>query len=337
MRKFLSLMTLLLVAASCEIPFDFRSESGACLYMQAVVNNGYLNVTERYAVPVNGGEAPTGPIRMDMQVNGTSMPVETTLKAGDEVSVHLDADGVPHASGSTRIPPAPVITQWTQEEVQADTIHATRIAFTLDHAPEEGEYYGIRIQMQTTVSYMDGSTDMRVAWLTPGYILSAAESGKFDLEDFMQVNFDGSYLGGSDFQPITLVTRKQFEGPVYSFYLNSFDAGMLNGLRENMPGGETGVAGGGIISGGVGGGGGQQNPDPGKIPMGTQTQYHLLFSRLSEEFYQYAKTLYQSNFDFLSNMGFTPANFTWSNVDGGLGFVGALSEVYIGPIEIKLK
>ena len=62
--------------------------------------------------------------------------------------------------------------------------------------------------------------------------------------------------------------------------------------------------------------------------------YVFTFSQLSREFYQFAKALYQSNFDFLSNMGFTPANFTWSNVDGGLGFVGALNSVTLGPIEI---
>lgn len=337
MKKLFIALALFCVAVSCERPFDFQSESGACLYMQAVVDNGYLVVSPHYAVPVNGGEAPSGSIRMDMQVNGFSQPMETLLMAGDEVTVHLEADGVPGASGSTRVPSAPLVIDWTQERVQVDTIDATRISFMLDHAPQEGEYFGIQILMETSVLYMDGSMLEQNSWLTPGYILSAAESGKFDLADFMQVNFDGSTLGGKEFRPLTLVTRKQFEGEVYSFYLNSFDTGMLDRLRDGMSGGETGVAGGGIASGEIGNGQGKEDPDPGRIPIGLETAYHFYFASLSSEFYQYAKTLYQSNFDFLSNMGFTPANFTWSNVEGGLGFVGAISGVWIGPLEINIK
>ena len=45
--------------------------------------------------------------------------------------------------------------------------------------------------------------------------------------------------------------------------------------------------------------------------------------------------MYQSNFDFLANMGLIPANFTWSNVDGGMGFVGAISTYSLDPIDIR--
>ena len=65
--------------------------------------------------------------------------------------------------------------------------------------------------------------------------------------------------------------------------------------------------------------------------METHTEYTFTFCRLSEEFFLFAKALFQSNFDFLSNMGLIPANFTWSNVKGGLGVVGAVSSVTLGP------
>ena len=92
------------------------------------------------------------------------------------------------------------------------------------------------------------------------------------------------------------------------------------------------MAGGGIVSGEVGGqpGGDQEenpwdpeNLDPSKICYSIVSEYRFEILRLSPEFFYYAKALYQSNFYFLSNIGLTPANFTYTNVDGGLGFVGA--------------
>ena len=73
--------------------------------------------------------------------------------------------------------------------------------------------------------------------------------------------------------------------------------------------------------------------NPPVIPIGRRTIIHILLSRLSPEFYFFAKALYQSNFDFLANMGLVPANFTWSNVEGGMGFVGAISTVTLDPID----
>ncbi len=83
--------------------------------------------------------------------------------------------------------------------------------------------------------------------------------------------------------------------------------------------------------GGEGGGGGGE-VDPSQIPVQCTTRYYFVLFRLSPEFYYYARALYQSNFDFLANMGLVPANFTWSNVEGGLGFVGAVSYSSVGPL-----
>ena len=81
-------------------------------------------------------------------------------------------------------------------------------------------------------------------------------------------------------------------------------------------------------------GGGPDPLDPSRIPVAIKTIYTFTLSRLSTEFFLYAKALYQSNFDFLSNMGLTPANFTYTNVSGGLGMVGAMSSDSVGPVQI---
>ncbi len=342
MKHLLPIAVLLFAALSCEIPFDLDQAGEEKIYVQCVADGDQVSITPLVAHPVNqmAGDIPT--LQLDFRVNGLSVPLEEkdgqytcplSLAEGDALQLDIRADGLPSVSGSTQVPERPVIVDFSSERVQVDTIDATEIRLTLDHVPGEGEYYGIQIFRRDFVRYMDGSAELYESYATPGYILTAAESGSFDLEDFMQVNYNGSYLGGKDFQPLTLVTRKQFSGAVYKFYLNSFDASILENIRDTMPEGDTGVAGGGIISGEVGdedGAGGRF--DPGRIPIAHTAEYYFRFYRLSDAFYYYAKALYQSNFDFLANMGLIPANFTWSNVQGGLGFVGAASAVELGPL-----
>ena len=346
MRKCLHILlwSLLFGLPACEIPFRLDQDGEARIYLQCIGNDEGIRLMPQYAVPVLSAAGTAKDWQVEIQVNGTPVPVtagadgsyrsDTPLRGGELLEMSVRADGLPPVSGRTRVPSRPVVQDVRLQNRQVDTIKATQVSLTLDHAPEEGEYFGIQITAEIEVTYMGGNSEKFNNYLTPGYILSAAESGSFDLEDFVQVNYDGVSLGGRTFQPITLITRKQFDGAVYRFYLNSYDASMLDGIRGRMPGGNTGVVGGGIVSGEVNPGSEAGVADPTKIPVGLKTLYYVRFSSLSPEFYNYAKALYQSNFDFLSNMGFTPANFTWSNVSGGLGFVGAISTLQLSAIEI---
>lgn len=341
MKRFCLIFLAALLAASCEIPFEIKQEGEPKIYLQAVADNSSVTVTYRKAVPINhqGSQELQGE-KVEILLNGTPLEnkvreevpnsVEAVfpqpLQANDVISVSLRADGVETVSGSTTVVPQPDVRDFSFDDVKVSDVEAKEVRLTLEHAPEEGEYYGIQIYSLTTTVYMDQSITEDIAFLTPGYLLTQADSGSFDLEDFMQVNYSLKIMGMSgDYRPLTLVTKKQFEGNTYKFYLNSFDSSILDSIRENMPDGETGMAGGGIISGDVG----SQLPgegewDPSRIPISCTIQYYIYFYRLSQEAYLYAKAMYQSNFDFLSNMGLTPANFTWSNVQGGLGFVGAI-------------
>lgn len=346
MKKLLHIVlgVLLLALPSCENPFTLDQEGQPRIYLQCIADTQDVHLSPRYASAVGGPAGALQDLQIDLRVNGEPVPVKAleggdyygnvVLKEGDRVQVRMQAAGVDAVEGYSVMPAAPVVKDVNLENVQADTIKATRVSLTLDHAPGEGEYFGIQILSFNVVHYLDGTSDGFHTYLTPGYYLTAAESVNMDLEDFMQVNYYGMVLGGRTFAPLTLVTQKQFDGPVYSFYLNSFDATILDRIRGSMPGGSTGVAGGGIVSGEVGGGTGSQPLDPGKTPVGMDTRYYVFLSRLSPECYHYARALYQSNFDFLSNMGLTPANFTWSNVSGGLGFVGAMATAQLPVIEI---
>lgn len=305
-----------LLAASCEIPFQLEQNGQARIYVQGIAHNGQVFVTTQVANPVSG-----------KQMGDVPVDVRTSLE-GDRFSLEAQAAGMAPVSGSTTVPPMPDLVDISAKTFPIDTLTVTQVTLKLGHAPEEGEYYGIRIRRDQHLVFEDGTEKDTTSYATPGYILTLIESGSFNLEDFMQVSFDGTFMGGPNYQPLTMVTHKQFSGNEYTFYLGSFDSQLLDAIRGRMPEGNTGAAGGGIATGEVG----DQKKDKEKVvPVKTHTEYTFSFYRLSEEFFLYAKALFQSNFDFLSNMGLIPANFTWSNVKGGLGFVGAVNSVTMGP------
>lgn len=328
-----------LMLTACEIPFEIKQEGESRIYVQGVADNGLVTISSLYATPIGEEQGRLSGLKTVFSVNGKEVELHGSpipLEEGDELYVEVSADGLETASGTTIVPPRPQITDLSWERIQVDTIDATEIRMTLDHAPLEDEYYAIQILRRDDVFYAGGDVETFVSYPTPGYILTAAESGSFDLADFIQVNYNGRYLGGPDYQPISLLTKKQFDGALYKFYLNSFDASILEQIRNSMPGGDTGMIGGDIVSGEVGPGSGPGTiPGDIRIPIRVETQYSFTFYRLSPEFYFYAKALFQSNFDFLANMGLIPANFTWSNVHGGLGFVGAVTSTTLGPYQFE--
>lgn len=337
---------MLLLAASCEIPFQLEQDGEPKIYMQAIVKRGHVHIVPMVANPVTGAPVADAPMDIQVELNGEPLQVHAQdsisysashrlLEEGDEVKVTVRSGSLAPVSGTTTFPPVLAVEDVSWERVQVDTIDAIQVHIKLDHEPGEQEYYGVCIHCWDLMIRPDNTETHYESYLTPGYILTVSDIGRLDLADFVQVNYNDYFLGGREYQPLTLVTNKQFDGDTYSFYLNSFDASILNRIRDGMPGGNTGVAGGGIVSGEIKpsqGGAAQGGSEV--APIAHRSIYHISLSRLSPEFYFFARAMYQSNFDFLANMGLIPANFTWSNVDGGMGFVGAISTYSLDPIDI---
>ena len=93
MRKFLSIFACLLLAASCEIPFELDQPGDTKIYVQGIVNNGEVFVTAKVAQPI------TGKVQADVP-----MEIEKAWD-GDEFSLRVRTSGVAPVSGRTTVPP----------------------------------------------------------------------------------------------------------------------------------------------------------------------------------------------------------------------------------------
>ena len=365
-RSRISALLALLVLASCEYNFQMESTASPLLYVQCVPRDGNTAIQVRYAAPAAGKvdiPAAFQPSAVVLNINGTAQPLtedeqsrilhcNTALRPGDKVSVQVSGNGLPDAAGESTVPPVPFIQDISWEKVQADTILATRVTLILDHAPTREEYHGIQIFCRTFSLWQDEDgrtwTDESERYIAPGRSLTPLRSGTLDFEDYVQLNFQdglvsGSVSGKPGEEPLTLLAADQFDGAQYIFYINSADLDLLYAFAGRALPGESGW---GEIDWNKISEGSEHQPGSASTEEKEEeddddegwprllyelTQYQIILYRFSSEFYYYAKAQYQSNFDFLSNMGLTPANFTWSNISGGLGAIGAVSSVRSEP------
>ena len=355
-RLLFPVLTVLWMTA-CDFPFSLKDSASPKIFVYCVPADGGTTLQVQYAAPAYGNSKTVFDFHPSVVLSIGGMPQELTedpekpgllhctadLWPGDEVTVAAFAEGVPAVSGTTTVPPWPCIRDLSWEQVRTDTLSATRVTLSLDHSPEEGEYYGLQIRTHTDAVYLeDGqpkfeSTD---GYSAPGQAFSNQELARVDLSDYIQVNFaDGLISGWASREPLALLSAEQFDGASYSFYLNSPDLDWIYGFAGQALPGEDGwdPSQGWDPENGWKPGGNVPDNLPKRILLSETVTYRLVLYRLSKEFWYYAKAQYQSNFDFLANMGLIPANFTWSNIRDGIGMIGAVSSIESAPYIIETQ
>ena len=358
-RTLRALIPVLLLGclSACEIPFSLEDASSPRIFVQCVPADGGTSLLVQYAAPAYGNASTVfdfHPSSVVLTVNGRPQTLSegalrdgllystAPLQPGDEVKVEVSAKDLPSVSGSSTVPPVPSISGWKVETVQSDTLSSTRITLTLDHAPTADEYHGLQIRTHTDLLYLENGipvTDSFDAYTAPGKAFTEQEIARMDLSDYIQVNFSGGLISGmATDEPLAILSADQFDGRDYSFYLDSPD---LDWLYDFAGGALPGEQGWDLDTGAWDWfSDGEDEADeelPERILLGKVTTCQLILHRLSKEFYHYARAQYQSNFDFLSNMGLTPANFTYSNIRGGIGLIGAISTTRTEPFILEAE
>ncbi|MBQ9476685.1 MAG: DUF4249 family protein [Bacteroidales bacterium] len=354
-----SIAALLLPALNgCQIPFELDHADPARMYVQCIPSDGQTVLQVLYAAPAYGNSGTIFDFHasdVTLQVNGQAVPMrededadgvrdgrfvtDVPLKEGDAVSVSVSGPEVPTVTGSTVIPRSPKIVGVSHEDIQLDTISGTRVTLSLDRIPGEEDYYGVQIIQRMLMHYVkfeELGTDTVETYITPGQMLSIAEVGSVDMDGYVQVNYTDGLLGRGVDAPMRLLKARQFEGQQYSCYLNSLDASMMAYWMNpgRLPGWLNPSGGDDDDTPEDEQDGEDDGVDPDKLYFSTTVEYNFIVCQLSPELFHYGKALYHSNFDFLSNLGLTPANFTYSNISGGLGVVGALSRTETGFIRL---
>ena len=348
---------LLLAAVSCEFPFPLDNVSDPAIYIEYLPSCPYstprLNIA--YADPAYGKAAglhAPKPGDVSVSINGSPAKISpdfttdgnmltltlenTELKSGDRIEVKVDGGSAPDAYACTTLPPLPELAGVEMIPVAEDTTGNTlKVNVKLAGEIKEGEYYGLRILERNTIVSLGKSLDTTVfySYKLPGQVASREDLNSLDLDAFANAEYAGSLTEEADTTsgPMMLLTYKQFQDNIYSFYVSKSGFNWQSLLPEDFelpdpddPDGQEIPAVPEIpeMPGEV--------PDVPSIVLVDNAEYVVELYRLSEELYNYYKAQYLMRFNLLSNFGVTPPNFTYSNVQGGLGIVGGLSGVRTG-------
>ncbi|MBQ0077305.1 MAG: DUF4249 family protein [Bacteroidales bacterium] len=318
-----------LFATACEMPFDLKDSHDGRLYIECVVSPDSTTFSINYAAPLNGRRKTydafvpsvlrlTSDGGLNLVLDGTQCTIDQPLSVafpaplaeGDRFTISAEgkepvagggySDNILKASGTTLVPYAPEITKVVTETERIDTSYLHKITLTLDREPGQHDFFGIRVvRINVTTEFTD------TVIVKPGHMISEMALGSLDLDEMLSIGFEDNRIQGE--MPLLLLTERQFDGRVYDFYVDAYDSEYYyDGNSYGMDYGWWWV-------------------HEGALPEIISSRYKVQLFRLSEEFYYSAKAQYMKSLDFLSNLGLTPPNFTYTNIDGGLGYIGAIS------------
>lgn len=302
-------------------------------------------------ISVNGKAMPLDDSQIESDGNMFTLRPGCRFAPGDKVRVEVKGHGVKDIHAETTVPQMPEIASVVLEKVQRDSSEATRVLMTLPSAVSDRDYYGLKTAIRTTAVSMTVpkmppmpqfrpsaafplpvqlDTTVSVIYTSAGQIATTADINNLDLDGFASISFENGFISSGLFrgEPMMLLSSRRFDGAEYSFYVNSLDSFSWSDIDfdfdepvlpdepeipdepdEPVDPEEPEEP---------------EMPDP-KILISSKQEIRLELYRLSDELYNYCKAQYLVSFNMLSNFGVTPPNFTYSNIIGGIGIVGAMS------------
>ncbi len=311
--------------------------------------------SENVEITVNDKPVNTSALKWVQKGNCFRSYICGDFAPGDRVTVTAKGKEMPTATGSSIIPEEPKLAEVKIASTgdKKDTT-ALRVSVKMAEPVRNGDYYGMEIKMYEESYFVELTeeppffrmdTVKYTLHTTPGQVASMADINNMDLDGFAQVRYVyGGLINRSrgetyEYRPMVLLSSRQFEGDTYSFYLNasfSFIDEILDGMT-----GDTGYEEPDVVDDTDYGDEPEypeddpeypEEPEVYRILIGLKTWYEIEVFHLSDELYNYCKAQYLMDFNILSNFGVTPPNFTYSNIEGGLGVVGGVSRTSSGLI-----
>lgn len=287
MKRLYHILLLALAAASCEIPFSLEDNASPCIYLQCMAGVDSTSIDIRYARPAVG--------QREQEKEATWTPDFLEVSAGGRPLAIVGGKYYGHLEEGEKI--SVRAGGEGLKDVTAETVivPAPKVkGFDVQHLPDSIMKVKISLDREDVPGrhyalqiIREDTWDSFVytSFLSPVSFINLDEVGSF-LSDQSKVQV---YMNDG------LLSLRQFREDLVTLL-----------EEDSWKDGEYSFY----------------------IPMDLnyeQSRYRVVLMRVSDEFYHYARSIYRGGFDFLSNMGMTPANFCWSNVKGGLGCVASFS------------
>lgn len=295
--------------SSCRFHFDVSNNADPGVYMQAIISEQTAIIKVEYAAALGTAlsDIPQVDVR-DIEVRANRELLELipdrdrfilrrTLEEGERVSISADCGKMGKIKGSSVIPRDIVLKKASMTSENMMGVIVNTIEVTMDRQPLEDEYICVSVVRDTMVRVQPQVLESKGNFT---FMLSLDPIAGRDIEaPVIAMNRNGS-INDSRAQTGTLtiiVPGKAFKDRRCT--LMNTDMSQLIPPRP---------------------GSGQTTPGESEQPK-YEFRYEVTAQAVSEEFYRYCLASSKSRTDFLGQMGLAPAQFAWSNVDGGFGVI----------------
>lgn len=246
---------------------------------------------------------------------------DTPIKDGDDLSLEVKARGLEDASAHTTVPQKVVI-QNVEAAPRCTTITDFDVSYTrtymsfditlADASPDD--FYGVRVMLHSDVmySYDNGSTESYTHDGSGSMINWSGDSGMMgDIQEYQgpwtpayyNNYFIDSYRGSG----IQLISGSNLKNGHLEFDCTvEFSSESTSETYDYNQ--ETG----------------ELEPS-GNVAISINSQYKIVVYRVSPEFFRYNKAQYLLDSNYLAQVGLSPSTFSYTNVNGGFGVLGALT------------
>lgn len=330
MKRLALILALVPAAVSCKFNFEVTNDSAPAVFVNFVSSPDRAVIGLSYASPlgVDVVDFPdVEPTSVKVSVNGRQVVTDElefewkdvngghSLQPGDDVSVHIDSKGLPSVSAATVMPSAHSLSEFVLTPSVADGVRVNVFDLKLDSQPSDNEWTGISIMRVTRTGSPDDSGEgdgfafySPVLPVTGASLSSEIEVAQthFSNSDMRVYQSNSHPFGSSDDLILTLFPARAFkEGALSLFEMELTYAGGEPDLNISED---------------------EVIPDE-EYEADSNVFYEVAVMGVSEDFYRYCLAQHKSRSDFLARMGLAPAQFAWSNVNGGFGLCGAINPI----------
>ena len=316
-----------LVMAACEKIVDYPTESDGRIYVSAVLGKKGENViTLDVSQPVNGAENSTvadvslsleadgKPVRLERKTEDSYLVMDDLLP-GQKLRLAAQADGLPAVKAFTMVPyslPGVEVQSELRElyktkdagQVTDKLISVRELSVIIDEGPTDDSYFGVQVERRLVYDTL-GTVDPR-RWeeyekyhksviidelYVNGQFGESNSVGLVDIE--VLVEYDGG-----DMRLMPAVAHG--DGSLVQVYVEPARRRIQESIHNSWMNEHWEIY--------------------------RDYEYRLKLYRLSPELYHCLRTKYMVDASKLPvYMGFTPVTYIYTNVEGGLGFFGAVS------------
>lgn len=313
MKKAVIILLSLACVTACRFSFDISNNAEPGAYMQAIFSPEKISLNCAYAAHLGTAPDEFPPLLVNnLEISANGQDIEITregnifrpsrpFEEGEEIAINAECNREWKLKSSARIPAKAELAEASMTVQKMMGVKINTFEIRLKRQPVDGEFIAIEVE-RDTMRHRTAAADTLVRWAS--FQLGLDPISARDVEAATTAVHDDGSINDSRNQKgehqIIVMPAAAFRDAGCSLVNYDMSEIVVPGISP-------------------------QPVEPKPIPEDIFITYTVKVQAVSEEFYRYSLAAYKARTDMLGQMGLAPAQFAWSNINGGFGVCAAVN------------